>query len=430
MKKNYIKLLLLVFLLIPLKILASGDITVSPTSISVEEGSSKTITITASNTIGDVTIKSSNTKIASVNTNEWQTGAVDANKKVTGKVTVKGLSVGKTTIVFTLDAATFDGEDLSGKTRSVEVNVTKKATTSTTPTTPSSKTNKKSTNNKLKEISVTGYKLIKVNNNNYTLKVNNNISSIDLKVSAEDSKAKVSGSGKHNLKIGSNKIEVVITSESGSKNKIAVTVIREEKTFKDMLSDSETRNIDISLLNYGLLSKEDLEIIKDANNNISFDFKDENGKLLYSWIINGSEIKEYNEFVTTVKFNSEYRDEILKLTNNASGKFISFTHDDKLPEGTKLKVFVGDYLNDNSESYIYSYTSDNNKLELIREKIIVKNGYVEFDISKCNDLFITSTKTETKSGIMSLISDYKTVLSIVIIVFIVWLMSKIFNKKN
>ena len=426
MKKNILKLLILVFLLIPLKILAAGDITVSPTSITIEEGSSKTITITANNAIGDVSIKSSNSKIAKVSTGEWKTGMVEANEKKTGKITIKGVSVGKTTIVFTLDAATFDGNDLSGKTRIVDVVVTKKTSKPSTGKTD----NIKSTNNKLEEISVSGYKLTKVNDNNYTLNVNNSVKNITISARAEDSKAKVSGTGNYNLKTGENKIEIVITSESGNKNKIIVKVNRGEKTFKDILIDSEVNNIDISLLNYGLITKEYLDIIKDNKRIISFDYKDESGKLLYSWIINGNEIKEYNEFITTVKFNSEYEYEIVKLNNRTSGKYVSFVHDDVLPKGTKIKLYVGNIIKDSDKAFVYSYNPNDNKLELKDEFIPVENGYVTIDIKKCNDLFITNKKIGTIEKTVSFLEEYKYIIGGGVIFVILILLIKSLSKKK
>ncbi len=115
------------FILIPESVFALGNISISPSTLTIEVGSSRTFTITATNTIGDVTISSSNSSIASVNTNEWETGMVEEGQTKKGNIKVTGMSEGTATITLTLDAATFDGEDLEGQTRTVTVTVVKKA---------------------------------------------------------------------------------------------------------------------------------------------------------------------------------------------------------------------------------------------------------------------------------------------------------------
>ena len=60
--------------------------------------------------------------------------------------------------------------------------------------------------NKVKEVSVDGYQLNKIDDNNYELSVNNNVEKIFLKVVADDSKSKIKGNGEHKLEVGENKI--------------------------------------------------------------------------------------------------------------------------------------------------------------------------------------------------------------------------------
>lgn len=87
----------------------------------------------------------------------------------------------------------------------------------------------KSKNTKVKEISVDGYKLTKIDDNNYTLSVENEVDKIKVKVVAEDTKATVSGAGEKELEVGENKIEITITAEDGSTNKITIKVTRKEE---------------------------------------------------------------------------------------------------------------------------------------------------------------------------------------------------------
>ena len=66
-----------VFILLPVNVFATGNITASPSSLTIEVGSTKTFTITATNTIGDVYISSNNSGVASVSTGEWGTGMIE-----------------------------------------------------------------------------------------------------------------------------------------------------------------------------------------------------------------------------------------------------------------------------------------------------------------------------------------------------------------
>ena len=128
--KNLIKnILIITILLFPINVLAEGGITVSPSTLTIEEGSSKTFTISAYNTIGDISISSSDSNVASVNPNEWSTEIIEEKQTKTGTITVTGKNVGTATITLTFDSATFDAEDLSGQTKTITVNVVKKNTT-------------------------------------------------------------------------------------------------------------------------------------------------------------------------------------------------------------------------------------------------------------------------------------------------------------
>ena len=85
--------ILLMYLLFPIKVLAEGYFNISPNSLTIEQGSSKTFTITAYNAIGDVYIKSSNSNVASVNNSEWGTGIVDEKQTKKGTITVTGKNI-------------------------------------------------------------------------------------------------------------------------------------------------------------------------------------------------------------------------------------------------------------------------------------------------------------------------------------------------
>lgn len=382
------------FVIMPMFAFASGGISPSTNAINLTEGGSTTFTVKATNAVGRIDISTSNSSVASINvTSKWL-----ENDSVT--ITVTSGSAGSANIVVKLtDAATFDEEELTGS-YTIKVNVTAKQT-ETKPNKPTKPTqNTRSQNNELDTISVDGYELTKIENEKtYILNVSNGVDKIVINATAKDEKATVTGAGEKNLEIGENSFEIVITSESGKKNIIIVKVTRKDvyyiEDLKDALNSSDSQ-IDI-ILNANKITKDIIDSIKNSNKIISFDKYDENKLLLYSWLINSKKIKNSNEFNTNVNI-TENSDKIDKLTNYANGLYISFEHKGDLPEGTKVKLFVGNKYKNGDLLNFYYYNEKDNKLELIKKDITVKEGYVEIDMNHCSNYYLTKADFNKKNS--------------------------------
>ena len=432
MKKVFRKLFLTILLLFPISVFAAGNISASPTYLTIEVGSSKTFTITAYNTIGDVSISSSNSGVASVNISEWGTGMVDEGQTRTGTVTVTGKSVGTATITLVLDAATFDAEDLAGQTRTITVNVIAKPTTPSQPTQPSNPggnntgnnkpSNNKSTNNNLKDIKVDGYNLKKVNANNYTLEVMNNVDSINISATAEDTKAKVTGTGTHKLQVGENNIQIIVTSESGAQNKITIKVTRKDgyylEDLDDVLKNNEINDINIIIKADTKITSQDLEKIKSSKKIVKFNYYKDGKSLIYSWIIDGTKLKSTNELITTISNDSDNKSDVLKLSNYADGLVASLKQTSNLPDGTKIKLFVGDKYQNNDLVNVYAYVKSNEKLGLVKKQLKVENGYVEFDVTDASDYFVTMSTIPSSDKVVTPPSKSSSPVLLVIIVIL------------
>lgn len=119
---------------------------------------------------------------------------------------------------------------------------------SNNPSTPQATTEKKpeevkkSNNNKLKEIVVEGYELVKVDDNNFTLSVKNDVEKIVINAVAEDTKSTILGTGEHQLEVGENKIELIIQAEDGSQNKINIVVKKAEEVKKEIPKEIKKDN--------------------------------------------------------------------------------------------------------------------------------------------------------------------------------------------
>lgn len=387
-------IILSVIIMLPATVFASGSIKPSCRSLSITKGSTKTFKITASNACGRVDISSSNNSVAKVNvSSQWL-----ENNSVT--VTVTGISVGNALITIKLsDAATFDEQVLS-QSYTVSVNVSdseasnenSKNNSSSTTTKPTVNTNKNlSKNNNVKGLSIQGYDLKNTSDDTYELTVNNNVANITINGEAEDSKANISGTGKKDLTVGKNKFTITVTSESGAKKNYVITVIRKDAFYLEdldvILEENQENNIVIN--SDTVITEENIKKIRESNKLITFDYYGEDKKLLYSWSINGSNIDEQKEIDTHIDFVSENINKIKKLSNYAEGINLNFKYSGNLPNGTMIKIYVGDKFEDNSIVNLYYYNKDTNGLELTQTGLQVKDGYIDLEPKHCSEYFVT-----------------------------------------
>lgn len=328
--------------------------------------------------------------------------AQDTNNSFSATCTATGVG----TITVTLSGDVTSASDgnavgISGS-RSVIVSTRPDPTPTPTPTpapTPSAgnnadnKTEEKSRNNNLKELSVEGYEIVKVDDHYYTLSVSNDVTSINVKATAEDSKATVNGAGKHDINVGENNIDVIVTSESGEENKYIIKVTRKDGYYLEDL-DSILKNDSITDINITIgadtkISAQDLEKIKNSGKTVKFNYYNEEKKLVYSWIIDGSKLDVVSDLLTTILYESDYKDDILKLANHADGLFANLKQSEKFPAGAKVRLFVGSKFKDGDFVNVYSYSTDTNNIDLIVRSMKVENGYIEFDVTNYADYFVT-----------------------------------------
>ena len=378
MKKFLMGLLICIttIILIPNNVYAAGSINVSTNNLNITRGSSRTFTVRANNSVGRVDISSSNSSVASVNvTNKWL-----ENDSVT--VTVKAVGNGSAKITVNLsDVATFDGQELKGS-YTVNIKVTEPVYLSK--------------NNNLKSLQIEGYDLIKNNDTNYSLNVSNNVDKIKINAVVEDSKSKLSGVGEKDLKVGDNTFEVVVTSESNAKKVYTIKVNKKDGFYLDELSDvinsSDGNEVDITIVKDDKISKDVLNDIKKSKKTIKFNQYNNDKKLLYSWSVDGSKIDDIIDINTNIEFTSNNKDKIEKLSNYANGVYLDFKHSGDLPNGTLVKIFVGDKFKDGNLINLYYLNEKNNKLEKTLSDIKVIDGYATFKIEHCSTYFASMSK--------------------------------------
>lgn len=104
--------------------------------------------------------------------------------------------------------------------------------------------------NTLDSLSINGHKLdqtFKSDTLNYTATVD--ADSITIEATLTDSKSKISGTGKKELKVGINKFSIVVLSESGSKKIYTLTVTRPSKEEEEFITQLSAKGYNIKFEN-------------------------------------------------------------------------------------------------------------------------------------------------------------------------------------
>lgn len=243
MKKN-IKFIIMLLMLLPFNVFASGGISVSKSNLSISVGKSDTFKVAASNSAGKVTFSSSDKSICTVSQSSYWLD----NDSVT--VTVKGIKTGTCKITIGINAATYDNEVIKN-TKTINVNVTKQ----------------KSSTNTLSNLTIDG-KTIK---NFSSSKMSYDLGTIDkdsitIQATPTDTKSKISGVGKKTINYGKNTFKVVVTAENGSKRSITISVSKKDprstdNSLKDLSVDFDSISFDKNVTYYSFKVEHNLDKI-------------------------------------------------------------------------------------------------------------------------------------------------------------------------
>ena len=412
---------------------ASGNLEVSSTSVYVGDSFTVTANIIAAAAWNVHVSASGPVSGCTINQADATSDAMDTNK--TFSATCTATDEGTITIRLSGDVTSASDGNAVNISGSKSVSVSQKIAPSSSSNNNNNNndnndndTPTKSTNNKIKELSVDGYSLVKINENSYTLTVPINISSINIQAEAEDSRAKVSGTGSHNINVGENNIVIVITSESGNENKINIKVTRNDEYYLEDLASILKDNLDdinINIKSDTIISSQDLDKIKTSGKIVKFNYYDNDKNLMYSWIVDGSKIKDTNDLLTTISYDSENKKDILRLSNYADSLFINIKQTNSIPAGTRIRLYVGDKFDNNDLVNVYAYTKNNDKLDLINSKIEVENGYIEFDVIDAYDYIVTMSNVPYNNEVSTSNNESSLIVPIVFIVIILLLIAAI-----
>ena len=284
----------------------AASFTLTPSSSNVNVGDNYIVTIKGDNVTGKFSITgNSNVTITSSKSvwieNNSATVSVTAKTAGTGTITVTAVDVADSTT-----GAAFSGAKSSSVTIKEKAADTPLQTPSTT-TTPATTTSKeKSSNNKLSNLGIkpndfTGFK---PSTTTYNATVPNDVTEIQVYASAQDSKAKISGTGKVQLQEGENQIKVTCKAENGSSKVYTINVTRSvaEQPVQEQQEQPVEPVIDEPELKLETLAVEGVKLIPVFSSDV----------FEYTINLTDSNIEKLN-----IKATSNYEQAIIKIAGNA-----------------------------------------------------------------------------------------------------------------
>ncbi len=432
---------------------ASGSLGVSASNVHVGDSFTVTVNVNSAAAWNIHVSASGPVSGCSINQADASSDAMDTNKSFS--TSCKATGAGKITITLSGDVTSAASGNAVNVASSKSVTVTQKPTSSSststsTNTNASAKTNTntrvsvdtRSNNNKIKELAIEGYELTKIDDYNYVVSVPNYITSVNVVATAEDSRTTVAGAGSHDVVVGENNIEVVATAENGLQNKIIIKVTRKDGYYLEdldaVLSDNKNDDTEIIIASDTKITASDLNKIRNSGRIVRFSFYDENKKMVYSWVVDGSRLGDVNELLTIISGESSSEKEVSRLSNYADGLFVEQKQVNGLSSGIRIKLFVGHKYQDGELVNVYTYVKNTDKLELAGDELKVEHGYIEFDAADVSGYLVTMSNlskmscsdasTDSNDGLSSIFLFIISFLSFLAIGLVIVLILK--NKKD
>ena len=411
---------------------ATGKISLSASSTNVAVGKSIKVTITCSSTspIGscDYNIGWDQSKLkltSSLQGTQYngENGKINENAKSLSNETIifKVISEGTSKIYFKSgQVVDFNEKGLSTTRGFVTIKgytPTRENTSSGSSSSSSSKPTTYSTNNNLKSLTISTGNLspkFSKDKTEYTVSLDSTIEKITVKASPEDSKATISGAKEYNLGLGTNKIEIVVTSEKGTKKTYKITINIEDKNPIEVTLNNKKYTV---IKQKKLLTKPNGYTEKEITiNNIkvpafyseALDYtliglKDENSNInLYSY---DEKTNKYNKYVEysfdSIKLTLLETDEVLKgyIKTNVTINDNEVTGY-KLNKGSDYTIIYALNL-DTGEKGWYSYEKTENTVQKFSSEIMdamLENNAKSDEIIKIlmSVILVPTTKTKKK----------------------------------
>lgn len=129
-----------------------------------------------------------------------------------------------------------------------------------------------------------------------------------------------------------------------------------------------------------------------------YEIEDYERDLKYSWKFKKNENKDISveeslfiEDDLRLSLDAQTKDtEKIKEDVSQDKLIITFDYHGNLPLETTVRINVQDKFKDNERLYLYYYNPELDQIEYIAHNVLVKDGYVEFELEHCSDYFLTA----------------------------------------
>jgi hypothetical protein len=236
----------------------------------------------------------------------------------------------------------------------------------------------------------------------YSCEVDNLVDTFELGSEVADNKASVSREGPDKLALGPNVIKLTVTAESGDVRVYTVTITRSTSAptvsldkLEEALKTIESDEIGIIAPENGVIDQSVLSLIRDAKKTLVVKYKNENGKTLYEWHIDGSKANPAQPIKTLLQVSTQHST-ITDQTNYTQGLILSFEKNPNLPNGTKLKYYLDETFSQFSTLNLYYFNPNTRTLDLKHEGLVVEDNYVWIPLEHTSEYFLTPARLITK----------------------------------
>lgn len=264
MKKILSCILIILIAILTLNTQSYAEVSISTSSISMKVGESQSVTLNGNGVTGTVSVSSSNTDVATVSAGDW----IENNST---NISILGKSAGTATITVSGKVADSSTGSESEYSRTIYVTViaeqnpdenngdSSQGGTSNTndnnTSEPNTSESQLSNNANLSNLGIrpNDFSGFKPWLTSYNVTVENDVTSVEVYATAQDSKAKLSGTGIKTLNEGNNAVSVTVTAEDGTKKTYTINVERktadeEEEKEEENEENSETKQLGLSEL--------------------------------------------------------------------------------------------------------------------------------------------------------------------------------------
>lgn len=163
---------------------------------------------------------------------------------------------------------------------------------------------------------------------------------------------------------------------------------------KEFFSDANEK-INVNLSKADTVSSDIFASVLESGKEVTFNILGENNRTQYAWTFNGATITNHDiDLNLSLVFTSDLKDKIENLAVDKNILYLTFAHHGELPGIAKMKVDVSSQYKDGEEIFLYYYNEETGKAEQTGDKVIVKDGYAEFEISHCSTYYFTSELNE------------------------------------